>query len=89
MRIEGLGDVLAIQMVEANLVKDVGDLYSLTLDQVAALPRMAKKVRDQSSRPDRSEQVARAHKSDLRARHGTSVNEQREYLRTKWVRSIV
>ena len=43
MRIEGLGDVLAIQMVEANLVKDVGDLYSLTLDQVAALPRMARK----------------------------------------------
>ncbi|HEX6045859.1 MAG TPA: NAD-dependent DNA ligase LigA [Pyrinomonadaceae bacterium] len=43
MRIEGLGDVLAIQMVEADLVKDVGDLYSLTLDQVAALPRMAKK----------------------------------------------
>ncbi len=43
MRIEGLGDVLAIQLVEANLVKDVGDLYSLTLDQVADLPRMAKK----------------------------------------------
>ena len=43
MRIEGLGDVLAIQMVEAKLVKDVGDLYTLTLDQVAALPRMAKK----------------------------------------------
>jgi len=43
MRIEGLGDVLAIQMVEAKLVEDVGDLYSLTLDQVAALPRMAKK----------------------------------------------
>ena len=43
MRIEGLGDVLAIQMVEANLVKDVGDLYSLTIEQVAALPRMAKK----------------------------------------------
>lgn len=43
MRIEGLGDVLAIQMVEAELVKDVGDLYSLTLEQVAGLPRMAKK----------------------------------------------
>ena len=43
MRIEGLGDVLAIQMVEAKLVKDVGDLYSLTLEQVASLPRMAKK----------------------------------------------
>jgi DNA ligase (NAD+) len=43
MRIEGLGDVLAEQLVGANLVKDVGDLYSLTLDQVASLPRMAKK----------------------------------------------
>ena len=43
MRIEGLGDVLAEQLVAANLVKDVGDLYSLTLEQVAGLPRMAKK----------------------------------------------
>ena len=43
MRIEGLGDVLAIQLTEAGLVKDVGDLYTLTLDQVANLPRMAKK----------------------------------------------
>jgi DNA ligase (NAD+) len=43
MRIEGLGDVLAEQLVAANLVKDVGDLYWLTLDQVASLPRMAKK----------------------------------------------
>lgn len=43
MRIEGLGDVLAEQMIVANLVKDVGDLYSLTLEQVASLPRMAKK----------------------------------------------
>jgi DNA ligase (NAD+) len=43
MRIEGLGDVLAEQLVAANLVKDAGDLYSLTLEQVANLPRMAKK----------------------------------------------
>ena len=43
MRIEGLGEVLAEQMVAEKLVKDVGDLYSLTLEQVAALPRMAKK----------------------------------------------
>ena len=43
MRIEGLGDVLAIQLVDVNLVKDVGDLYDLTLEQVAELPRMAKK----------------------------------------------
>ena len=43
MRIEGLGEVLVVQLVEAKLVKDVGDLYSLTLDQVISLPRMAKK----------------------------------------------
>jgi DNA ligase (NAD+) len=43
MRIEGLGDVLAMQLWEAKLVKDPGDLYSLTLEQVAAMPRMAKK----------------------------------------------
>ena len=43
MRIEGLGDVLAIQLTDAGLVKDVGDLYTLTLEQVANLPRMAKK----------------------------------------------
>jgi len=43
MRIEGVGEVLAEQLVAEKLVKDVGDLYSLTLEQVAALPRMAKK----------------------------------------------
>jgi DNA ligase (NAD+) len=43
MRIEGLGEVLAEQLVAAKFVKDVGDLYSLTLEQVAGLPRMAKK----------------------------------------------
>ena len=43
MRIEGLGEVLAEQLVAENLVKDVGDLYTLTLEQVAGLPRMAKK----------------------------------------------
>ena len=43
MRIEGLGEVLAEQLVAEKLVRDVGDLYSLTLEQVASLPRMAKK----------------------------------------------
>ena len=43
MRIEGLGDVLAEQLVAEDLVRDVGDLYSLKLEQVASLPRMAKK----------------------------------------------
>ena len=43
MRIEGLGDVLVDQLVASNLVHDAGDLYSLTLEQIANLPRMAKK----------------------------------------------
>lgn len=43
MRIEGLGGALAELLVEEKLVKDVGDLYSLTVEQVAALPRMATK----------------------------------------------
>ena len=43
MRIEGLGVSLAEQLIAAKLVKDVGDLYSLTLEQVAGLERMAKK----------------------------------------------
>ncbi len=43
MRIEGLGVVLAEQLIAENYVKDVGDLYTLTLEQLAGLPRMAEK----------------------------------------------
>ena len=43
MRIEGLGVALAEQLISEKLVKDVGDFYSLTLEQVAGLERMAKK----------------------------------------------
>ena len=43
MRIEGLGYSLVDQLVETKLVRDVGDLYSLTLEQIVSLPRMAKK----------------------------------------------
>ena len=43
MRIEGLGYSLVDQLVESKLVHDVGDLYLLTMDQITALPRMAKK----------------------------------------------
>jgi len=46
MRIEGLGEVLVDQLVEGGLVHDVGDLYSLTMEQIMALPRMAKKSAD-------------------------------------------
>src|SRR6185369_9089491 len=43
MRIEGLGAALAEQLLDRKLVKDVADLYSLTVDEVASLDRMAKK----------------------------------------------
>ena len=43
MRIEGLGESLVHQFVESGKVRDAGDLYSLTLDDIAGLERMAKK----------------------------------------------
>ena len=43
MRIDGLGYALADQLIEKNLVTDVGDLYQLTLEDVSGLERMAKK----------------------------------------------
>jgi len=43
MDIEGCGEVLVNQLVDKNLVHDVADLYSLTLEQLADLERMAEK----------------------------------------------
>ena len=43
MDIEGLGEVLVNQLVEQKLVHDVADLYTLTVDQLANLDRMAAK----------------------------------------------
>jgi DNA ligase (NAD+) len=43
MRIEGLGYVLADQLIEKKIVRDVGDLYRLKLDDIADLERMAEK----------------------------------------------
>ena len=43
MRIEGLGGSLVDQLVEKGMLRDFGDLYSLTLEDVAGLERMAKK----------------------------------------------
>lgn len=43
MDIEGAGEVLIEQLVANGLVRDPADLYSLTLDQVAALERMGPK----------------------------------------------
>jgi DNA ligase (NAD+) len=43
MDIEGLGEALVDQLVEAKLVKSIADLYDLTADRVAALERMGEK----------------------------------------------
>ncbi len=43
MRIEGLGEQLVEQLVGKKMVADIGDLYKLKLEEVAALERMAEK----------------------------------------------
>jgi DNA ligase (NAD+) len=43
MDIEGLGWVLVDQLVDNKLVRDVADLYSLSVEQLAGLKRMAEK----------------------------------------------
>jgi len=43
MDIEGGGEVLARQLVQTGLVRDVADLYSLKLPEVAGLERMGEK----------------------------------------------
>ncbi len=43
MDIEGGGEVLASQLVKSGLVRDVADLYSLKLAELAALERMGEK----------------------------------------------
>jgi DNA ligase (NAD+) len=43
MDIEGIGDVLASQLVDVGLVHQVADLYELTVEQLTELPRMGEK----------------------------------------------
>ena len=43
MAIDGLGSVLIEQLIDEGLLNDVSDLYGLSLDTVAQLPRMGKK----------------------------------------------
>ncbi len=43
MNIDGLGDKLVAQLVEAGLVKELDDLYHLTREQLAGLERMGEK----------------------------------------------
>lgn len=43
MDIEGLGEVLVETLVDNGSIKDVADLYSLTVEQIASLERMAER----------------------------------------------
>lgn len=43
MNIDGLGPAVLSALVEASLVKDIADLYQLTLEQVLTVPRMGEK----------------------------------------------
>jgi DNA ligase (NAD+) len=46
MNIEGMGDALVNQLVDAKLVKSVADIYDLTEDKLLELERMGKKSAD-------------------------------------------
>ena len=46
MNIEGLGEKLVVQLVDAGLVNSVADLYSLESEQLAGLERMGEKSAD-------------------------------------------
>lgn len=43
MDIEGLGDERIAQFVDAGLIADVGDIYTLTADSIASIPRLGEK----------------------------------------------
>ena len=43
MNIEGMGDALVNQLVEAGMVKDVADIYKLTKEKLLTLERMGEK----------------------------------------------
>src|SRR5260370_42358983 len=43
MRIEGLGFAFVDQLIAKQVAKDIADLYSLKLDDLASLERMAEK----------------------------------------------
>ena len=46
MDIEGMGERLAQAVIDAGLVKDIGDLYSITREQLLSLERMGEKSAD-------------------------------------------
>ena len=43
MNVDGFGDKLVDQLVSGEIIKDVADIYSITAEKLAELPRMGKK----------------------------------------------
>lgn len=43
MNIDGLGDKIVLQLVDANLIRNVADLYKLSFDELMQLDRMGEK----------------------------------------------
>jgi DNA ligase (NAD+) len=56
MDIEGLGDKIVDQLVDAGVVRTPADLYTLGVAKIAQLERMAEKVRGEPLRLHREEQ---------------------------------
>ncbi len=46
MDIDGLGDKLVEQMVDAEMIHDISDLFSLSIDSISAMERMGQKSAD-------------------------------------------
>ena len=73
MNIEGLGESLVDQLIEQGLVKDFGDLYALSVDQLENLvvaprePRSERAVPRKLGKVGRNvfEQIARSRQNDL------------------------
>ena len=62
MNIDGLGPALVRLLIDEGLVKDAADLYSLTKDEIAALPRMGDKSADNLlAALERSKEAGAAH----------------------------
>lgn len=91
MDIEGLGDERVFQLLEAGLIKDAGDLYSLTKEQLLPLDRMGDKLADNilgGIEASKTRSLARViyalgirhvgdHVADVLARHFTSLDKLR------------
>ena len=69
MDIEGIGDVLASALVDAGLCKDVADIYDLTTERLAEIPRMGPKSIENVLAAIEGSKAARTRAPARRAQH--------------------